>query len=91
VNILTTYRRNGWGIKGLRAHGLIYSHVKIGGYNGEEFTQWLEGLLEVMNPYPGPRSVLVLDNCRIHHVPGIEEMCEERAIYVVMDINLEIL
>jgi transposase len=20
-----------------------------------------------MNPYPGPRSVLVLDNCRIHH------------------------
>lgn len=36
------------------------------------------GLLEVMNPYPGPQSVLVLDNCKIHHVPGVEEMCEER-------------
>jgi len=23
--------------------------------------------LPEMNPYPGPRSILVLDNCRIHH------------------------
>ncbi|KAF8078347.1 hypothetical protein FPV67DRAFT_1389884, partial [Lyophyllum atratum] len=58
-------------------NGIIYSHVKIGGYNGDQFLEWLEGLLRVMNPYPAPQSVLVLDNCRIHHVPGVEELCEE--------------
>ena len=58
-------------------NGIIYNHIKIGGYNGEEFLEWLRGLLAVMNPYPAPNSVLVLDNCRIHHVPGVDEMCEE--------------
>jgi hypothetical protein len=55
--------------------GIIYSHIKLGGYNGDQFIQYLEGLLSVMNPYPAPRSVLVLDNCSIHHVEGVEELC----------------
>ncbi|KAJ7230136.1 hypothetical protein GGX14DRAFT_315442, partial [Mycena pura] len=80
VNILTTYRRNGWATKGLRARkrccfGIIYSHIKEGGYNGDQFLLWLDGLLEVMNHYPQKHSVLVLDNCRIHHVEGVEERC----------------
>lgn len=121
VNILTTYRTNGWAVQGLQARkrcnfvrgtryvfynlnkvylkliyqnvsysmlpaltvdGIIYSHIKIGGYNGDQFMEWLEGVLSVMNPYPAPRSVLILDNCRIHHVPGVEELCEER--YVIL-------
>ncbi|KAJ7351609.1 hypothetical protein DFH08DRAFT_653313, partial [Mycena albidolilacea] len=84
VNILTSYRRNGWATKGLRARkrccfvldGIIYSHIKTGGYNGDQFLLWLEGLLQVMNPYPAKNSDLVLDNCRIHKVEGVEEMCE---------------
>ncbi|KAJ3978476.1 hypothetical protein F5890DRAFT_1375534, partial [Lentinula detonsa] len=59
----------------LTTDGIIYSHVKLGGYSGEEFLTWLHGLLDVMNPYPGPHSVLILDNCRIHHVEGVEELC----------------
>ena len=61
----------------ITTEGIIYSHVKLGGYNGDEFLEWLAGLLPIMNPYPAPRSVLILDNCRIHHVPGVEEMCAE--------------
>lgn len=57
--------------------GIIYSHIKIGGYNGDDFLLWLEGLLGQMNRYPSPHSVLILDNCRIHHVPGVEELCAE--------------
>jgi len=30
-----------------------------------------------MNPYPAPQSVLVLDNCQIHHIEGVEELCEQ--------------
>jgi transposase len=33
-----------------------------------------------MNPYPAPRSVLVLDNCRIHHVEEAEEMCNAKYV-----------
>ena len=47
----------------LTVDGIIYSHVKKGGYNGDEFMEWLEGVLGVMNPYPAPRSILILDNC----------------------------
>jgi hypothetical protein len=103
VNILVTYRRNGWAFKGNRARkrckfvrgtrysilpaittdGIIYSHIKVGGYNGEEFLQYLDGLTAKMNPYPGLHSVLVVDNCRIHHVFGVEEMCEQRGIKLV--------
>jgi hypothetical protein len=58
--------------------GIIYSHIKVGGYNGDQFLEYLEGLLAVMNPYPAPKSVLILDNCSIHHVEGVEEMCTAR-------------
>jgi hypothetical protein len=58
--------------------GIIYSQIVRGSFNGETFKMWLEGLLEAMNPYPEPKSVLVVDNCAIHHVEGIQEMCNER-------------
>ena len=54
---------------------IIYSHIKEGSYNGNQFLEWLDGLLGVMNPYSACHSVLVLDNCCIHHV---EEQCEEQ-------------
>ncbi|KAH7910154.1 hypothetical protein BJ138DRAFT_970166, partial [Hygrophoropsis aurantiaca] len=57
--------------------GIIYSHIKVGGYNGDQFIEYLEGLMAVMNSYPAPHSVLVLDNCRIHHVDGVKELCEQ--------------
>jgi hypothetical protein len=55
--------------------GIIYSHIKTGGYDGDNFIQYIEGLLTVMNPYPGPQSVLIIDNCQTHHVDSIKEMC----------------
>jgi hypothetical protein len=64
----------------LTVNGVIYSHIKMGAYNGDQFLEWLEGLLQVMNPFPAPNSVLVLDNCRIHHVEGVEELCDERSV-----------
>jgi hypothetical protein len=65
--------------------GIIYSHIKIGSYNGNQFMEWLEGVLGVMNPYPAPHSVLILDNCQIHHIPGVQELCIERSVYLCAD------
>ena len=29
-----------------------------------------------LNPYPGPRSVVILDNCAIHHDEDIRQIVE---------------
>jgi hypothetical protein len=63
--------------------GLIYSHIKVGGYNREQFLEYLDGLMDQMNPYPVPCSVLVIDNCQIHHVFRVEELCEARCIVLL--------
>jgi len=49
--------------------------VVLGSFNGKTFLEFLDGLLERMNPYPGNNSVLVLDNCAIHHIEGVTERC----------------
>lgn len=51
-----------------------------GSFNGSTFKIFLKGLLACMNPYPGPQSVLVMDNCAIHHVEGVQEICDEVCI-----------
>ncbi|KAF8583049.1 hypothetical protein K439DRAFT_1349787, partial [Ramaria rubella] len=58
--------------------GIIYNHIVHGSFNGDLFQDFLVGLLKVMNPYPQKNSVLVMDNCSIHHVEGVAELCEER-------------
>ena len=35
--------------------------------------------LPLTNPYPGPRSVLILDNCQIHHSEEIRQLVEDEA------------
>ncbi|KAK6997463.1 hypothetical protein R3P38DRAFT_3059166 [Favolaschia claudopus] len=60
----------------LTMDGIIHAHIKIGGYNGAQFLLWLDDVLTVMNPYPARHSVLILDNCRIHHVDGVQEKCD---------------
>ena len=36
--------------------------------------------LPVMNPFPAPRSVILLDNCSIHHVDGVQELCDQHGV-----------
>jgi antirestriction protein len=62
----------------LTMDGIIYHHTTRGSFDGDSFQHFLAGLLKVMNPYPQERSVLVMDNCAIHHVEGVAELCAER-------------
>ena len=32
--------------------------------------------IPLCSPFPGPLSVLVMDNARIHHVPGVRELLD---------------
>lgn len=40
-------------------------------------------LLPVMNSYPAPRSVLILDNAKIHHGGKIEQLCKDKGILLI--------
>lgn len=62
----------------LSLDGIIYSTIKEGSFDGSAFTDFITNLLEVMQPYPAPNSVLVMDNCAIHKVEGIRELVEAR-------------
>jgi hypothetical protein len=33
--------------------------------------------MPLTNPYPGPQSVLILDNCNIHHAKEVQQLVED--------------
>jgi len=50
--------------------------IKEGSVIGAEFLDWLQvKIMPQMNPYPAPRSVLIMDNCRTHDRVLIRELC----------------
>ncbi|KAJ8486860.1 hypothetical protein ONZ45_g14529 [Pleurotus djamor] len=52
--------------------GYVAAEVIPGSYDGLSFYEFIqEQVLIHMNPFPGARSVLVMDNCRIHHNPAL--------------------
>jgi len=53
----------------LTVDGYIACNVYQGAVNGEMFKDFIEyHVLPLCQPFPGPRSVLILDNAAIHHV-----------------------
>ncbi|KAJ6542874.1 hypothetical protein B0H19DRAFT_875396, partial [Mycena capillaripes] len=63
----------------LTLDGIIAHDVIEGSVNTEHFLSFLEEHIPLTNPYPGPRSVLVLDNCSIHHAEEICILVEDQA------------
>ncbi|KAH7910742.1 hypothetical protein BJ138DRAFT_1101579 [Hygrophoropsis aurantiaca] len=47
-------------------------------WTAESFEQYVDALLDEMNPYPMKNSVLVMDNAAQHHFDGLREMVEAR-------------
>jgi hypothetical protein len=64
----------------LTLDGIIHLDIVEGSFDGQSFIRFLHGLLDVMQPYPAPRSVLIMDNCAIHKVPGVRELVESRCV-----------
>lgn len=64
----------------LSLDGILHLEVLDKAISGDDFRQFVEGLLPRMNEWPLPHSVLVIDNASIHKVAGIREMIEERGV-----------
>ena len=62
--------------------GMLAVKIVEGSFTTELFKNFIEGLLDHMNPFPGPNSVIIMDNCRIHRAQAIWDMIEERFVSV---------
>ena len=58
--------------------GVLHLDILTCSWTAEEFRVFVGLLLERMNPYPSPNSVLVCDNASVHHFDELREMVEAR-------------
>jgi hypothetical protein len=58
--------------------GIISYKIVEGSFPTSLFKIFLEGLLNEMQPFLAANSVIVMDNCKIHRSPRIQEMIEEQ-------------
>ena len=69
----------------LSLDGILHVEVLDHPIAGVDFLMFVEGLLERMQPWPLPNSVLIMDNAAIHRVDGVREMIEahgSRLVYL---------
>lgn len=71
----------------LSLDGILHLRVQNHPFNGDEFQEFIEELLDRMQPWPRPNSVLVMDNASIHKVPGIREVVEARYVIFLHPCN----
>ncbi|KAH7917635.1 hypothetical protein BV22DRAFT_984655, partial [Leucogyrophana mollusca] len=62
----------------LSLRGIIAVDVFEKSITIKTFNKFIEAVLDRMNPFPLPDSVLVMDNASIHHSKELREMVEAR-------------
>ena len=56
-------------ILAMSSEGVVTYEMITGTTNGETFFDFIRGsLIPCMQPFPAPGSILVMDNCSIHHI-----------------------
>jgi hypothetical protein len=60
--------------------GIIHCEIVKGSFCTETFYSFIAGLLDNMQPFPAPNSIIVMDNCRIHKHPNIVDLIHSRYV-----------
>jgi len=64
----------------LTIQGVIHCDIIEGSFDSASFYSFISHTLDEMQPYPAPKSVIVMDNCRIHKHPDILKLIESRGM-----------
>jgi len=62
----------------LSLDGILHIEVLDRGFTSRLFNEFVDGLLDNMNPFPAHNSVLVMDNASIHKSLVLQQMVEAR-------------
>lgn len=63
--------------------GVILARVFQGSTDAAAFEDFVEQLLQHCNRYPGPKSVLVMDNASFHRTARLQRLCSEAGVKLV--------
>jgi transposase len=58
----------------LALDGMLYAKIVEGLFTAVRFRDFIEGLLDQMEPFPGPKSVIIMDNAHIHKDPRLLDL-----------------
>ncbi|KJA17558.1 hypothetical protein HYPSUDRAFT_146386, partial [Hypholoma sublateritium FD-334 SS-4] len=67
----------------LSLSGVLVAKVVEGSFTSHRFHEFISHLLDHMQPFPLPNSVIIMDNARIHKKPEILEMIHDRGMRVL--------
>ncbi|PPQ84969.1 hypothetical protein CVT26_008289 [Gymnopilus dilepis] len=67
----------------LSFEGIIWAKVVEGSFTKRLFQEFIAELLDRMQPFPAPKSVIVMDNARIHKNQDIVDMIHARGMRIV--------
>jgi hypothetical protein len=62
--------------------GIIHCDILEGAFDSEQFFIFIDRLLDQMQPFPAPKSVIVMDNCRIHKHKDTLAHIESRYVFI---------
>jgi hypothetical protein len=62
----------------LSLDGILHVKIAEGSFTAARFYEFIDGLLDHMEPFPRKNSVIVMDNAHIHKDPAILELIESR-------------
>ncbi|KAF8169664.1 hypothetical protein BJ912DRAFT_912720 [Pholiota molesta] len=65
-------------VAAMSQQGYIAAHIVPGSLDAFAFFDFIvEDVLPVMKPFPDENSVLIMDNCRIHHTETLQEVLND--------------
>lgn len=72
-------------ISAMSVDGILCCKIERGRVNGETFIEFIENnLMPVLMPFNGhnPRSVVIMDNCSIHHVDHVTTLLQQIGVLI---------
>ncbi|KAJ2932106.1 hypothetical protein H1R20_g5000, partial [Candolleomyces eurysporus] len=67
----------------LSLDGILHLDIIDRAYTSELFNGFIDGLLNNMNPFPAPNSVIVMDNASIHKSDELRAMVEQQGMRIL--------
>jgi hypothetical protein len=65
------------------ANGYFAWEIVSGGYTKELFEAFvIEQVLPYCNPFPGPRSIVLMDNASQHDIPRLRAICSSYGVHL---------